>query len=163
MKTSLDVLDEASEASFSVRPLEAPAVLGLAVFVGFKNKKSGRKIFFFSSLSYSSAQKNAIKKNLACCCLKHSRKEYFVHLMFSNKYFSLIALSREREDNTFFHLLFFCFKQNHKGCLVCAGVSMLHFSVARLFSSAVEAREFLFKIRDVMVMYDYSICRLQSL
>lgn len=55
MKTSLDILDEASEASVSVRPLEAPAVLGLAVFVGLKNKKSGRKIFFFSSLSYSSA------------------------------------------------------------------------------------------------------------
>lgn len=46
MKTSLEVLDEASEASVSIRPIEAHAVLGLAVFVGFKNKNSGRKIFF---------------------------------------------------------------------------------------------------------------------
>lgn len=72
------------------------------------------------------------------------------------------SVQRKRRQY-FLSSAFFCFKQNHKGCLVCAGVSTLHFSVARLFSSAVEAREFLFKIRDVMVMYDSSICRLQSL
>lgn len=51
MKTSLEVLDE---ASVSMRPTESLAVLGLAVFMGFKNKNNGRKIFFFFSLLYSS-------------------------------------------------------------------------------------------------------------